>query len=558
MNKTITTLAILLASLVLTFINDAAHATAPNVLTYQGRLLESGSPVSGARTVDVRVCDSLTGGLCYDTGAQSVGVQNGVFKTTFTLATTPALPAEGLGGGTWFLEVQVNAVTLSPREPLTSHPYAVFSSTAETLGVPSASSPGVTISTNVGIGTAPLAQLHVLSSVSGRPQVLVQSAGATGAELRVAGGPAGSDAVLTLDRPDSAGSSWVDLRQAGTSRWQMRLEPTASSSRFDVNETVNGTPTPRATVLRGGRVGIGLTGPTAQLHVSSASATNADALLKVSSGPSFGQEVFTVGGDGLVGIGTTMALQVPGTGAPRLEVNGAANVVGQLSVNGGSGFAAPLTVAGTISASGSLNLVGPGSALSVAGNGGVNAGIGGVTTSSNVTVTGGGIFSGDGSGLSNVMRVVSSTTLSGVSANMTLGLPAVYGSLRVIIRVAGLSSSGNLHLRFNGDSGANYALARLTNGSQTTAVSQTEINVFTAAYGTTAVNMILDIPNNVAAAKQGMLVASDYSNATTVPGQVELRWVYGAVGSPISSITVTPTAGNLLAGSQIIAYGSGN
>lgn len=532
-----------------------AFATAPNVLTYQGRLLESGAPVSGSRQVTVRLCDALTGGTCYDTGTQGAAVQNGVFRTTFTLATTPPLPAAGLAGGTWFVELAIAGTTLSPREQFTSSPYAVFASSAETLSPPTSTSPGVTISTNVGVGTAPSAPLHVLSSAAGRPQVLVESGGAISAELRVRGGPAGSEAVAALDRPDNAGSAYVDLRSAGVSRWQLRLEPAASQSRFDLNETVNGVQLPHLTVQRGGRAGVGIVSPSAQLHVSSASATSADALLKVSSGAATGQEIVTVLGDGLLSVGATQPLQVGGTG-PRFEVNGPANVVGQLSINGGSGFPAAVTVNGTVSASGALNLVGPGSSLTNTGNGGINAGSGGLTTSGDVTVTGGGRFSGSAAGLDGALRLVSSATLSGASSAMTLGLTENKRYLRVIIRVVGVTSAAILHLRFNSDSGANYSVRRVQNGATTTATSATELGVFDGAYSGSAAEIVLDVPNNGSAIKAGMLSATDYVGATAAPSHVDSRWVWGDIGTPIGSITLSATAGSLLSGTSISAYGT--
>ncbi len=102
-----------------------------STMTYQGRLKESGSAVNGNRDVRVYVCDAFTVGACYsDTPVQSVGVVDGVFKTTFTLP-----GAVDLAVGAWFLEVRVGPVgggltTLSPREKLTSSPYAIASAIA--------------------------------------------------------------------------------------------------------------------------------------------------------------------------------------------------------------------------------------------------------------------------------------------------------------------------------------------------------------------------------------------------------------------------------------------
>ena len=41
---------------------QAVEAAAPNLLTYQGRPKESGSPVTGTRPVNIYLCDSETSG----------------------------------------------------------------------------------------------------------------------------------------------------------------------------------------------------------------------------------------------------------------------------------------------------------------------------------------------------------------------------------------------------------------------------------------------------------------------------------------------------------------
>ena len=55
---------------------QAVEAAAPNLLTYQGRPKESGSPVTGTRPVNIYLCDSETSGSCTATGEQAVAVTN--------------------------------------------------------------------------------------------------------------------------------------------------------------------------------------------------------------------------------------------------------------------------------------------------------------------------------------------------------------------------------------------------------------------------------------------------------------------------------------------------
>lgn len=127
-------------------------AEAPNLLTYQGRLKEAGSPVSGPRQVQVYLCDAETVGTCAGTGEQPVAVTNALFRTTFTV---PA--SVNLNTGSWWLEVRLGAggtTILTPRERLSSAPYAVVATSAATLSAPPGAA-GVTVSTPVGIGGPP-------------------------------------------------------------------------------------------------------------------------------------------------------------------------------------------------------------------------------------------------------------------------------------------------------------------------------------------------------------------------------------------------------------------
>lgn len=119
-----------LAAILFSAAVGAARATAPNLMTYQGRLKESGLPVTGVRTVDIEICSALSGGVCTTTmaGGQGVSVANGLFRTTFTVPSGIALE-----GGSLFLEVRVGGVAFGPREMLSAGAYAIYASSASTL-----------------------------------------------------------------------------------------------------------------------------------------------------------------------------------------------------------------------------------------------------------------------------------------------------------------------------------------------------------------------------------------------------------------------------------------
>lgn len=171
-----------LTAAILIGLASSAWAAAPNLLTYQGRLKESGSAVTGARQVNVYLCDALIAGTCTPSGEQAVAVSNGLFRTTFTV---PA--GVDLTTGNWYLEVRLGAGgtnTLAPREQLSASPYAVYASTAGTL---SAAQGGATVSTNVfvlgklGVGTgSPGAKLHVSSPNAGAGDTVLQVSSGTG------------------------------------------------------------------------------------------------------------------------------------------------------------------------------------------------------------------------------------------------------------------------------------------------------------------------------------------------------------------------------------------
>ena len=128
MNERKHVLQTILAPALLAMISAVAHATAPALLTYQGRLKESGVPVTGNRQLDLKLCDAPSAGTCNLISSQGVSVSNGLFRSTFTV---PA--SVDLTSGVWYLEVIIGGTTLSPREQLTAAPYAVYASTAATV-----------------------------------------------------------------------------------------------------------------------------------------------------------------------------------------------------------------------------------------------------------------------------------------------------------------------------------------------------------------------------------------------------------------------------------------
>lgn len=140
--------------------------TAP--LNYQGRLTQSGTPVSGTFEMQFKLFDAPDPGSGTQLGATvtnpSVVVNDGAFAVTLDFG------AAVFNGAARYLEISVNragelATLLSPRQAVTLVPYAVHSLSAAQLdGVPSSDFLHADPSGNVGIGTStPKGALHVAS-----------------------------------------------------------------------------------------------------------------------------------------------------------------------------------------------------------------------------------------------------------------------------------------------------------------------------------------------------------------------------------------------------------
>lgn len=123
-----------------------AYCEAPNLLTYQGRLKETGLQVTGNRNIEIVFCTALTGGNCYPTpgtSVQPVYVANGLFRSTITVPSTV-----DLNTGDWYLELWAGGTQLSPRERLTSAVYSIYATTAAAL-IPAPTTAGVYVSTDI-------------------------------------------------------------------------------------------------------------------------------------------------------------------------------------------------------------------------------------------------------------------------------------------------------------------------------------------------------------------------------------------------------------------------
>ncbi|HKQ53844.1 MAG TPA: tail fiber domain-containing protein, partial [Pyrinomonadaceae bacterium] len=121
----------------------AAHTALAqgNAFTYQGRLTDDGTPSNGSYELEFKLYDAAGGGTQQPqpspvtlqfTGAQAVSVVNGLFTVQLDFG------AGAFPGAARYLEVGVRKAgdnsftTLSPRQPISSTPYAIRSASAAT------------------------------------------------------------------------------------------------------------------------------------------------------------------------------------------------------------------------------------------------------------------------------------------------------------------------------------------------------------------------------------------------------------------------------------------
>ena len=180
---------------------DTARSEVPVKFTYQGNLRQSGFLVNGQRSMVFRIYDSSTSAAeLWTSPAYNVSLSTGVFR----VALEPVI-ADWQSGGMW-LELEIEGNRMSPREELTSSPYAINSlmvsgkryTTAATA--PAASAEGDLWYDN---------SLNVLNYWNGSAWVPTSGSGLPGAHAPThAGG--GSDPILSLGTHTVTGSILVE------------------------------------------------------------------------------------------------------------------------------------------------------------------------------------------------------------------------------------------------------------------------------------------------------------------------------------------------------------
>ena len=133
----------------------SALADVPDQITYQGRLLYNGSPVTAASSIVFRLYQTSSGGSAVwtETHGSVTPDSNGIY--TEVLGATTAVPDDY--DALW-LELEVAGNTLTPRKKLTSAPFVLRAGEL----------PNLYVSGDVGIGTtSPAFDLDLWKSSAG-------------------------------------------------------------------------------------------------------------------------------------------------------------------------------------------------------------------------------------------------------------------------------------------------------------------------------------------------------------------------------------------------------
>jgi uncharacterized repeat protein (TIGR02543 family) len=114
-------------------------SAAPPVVSYQGLLTDSqGTPLNGTASLEFRIYAALSGGSPLWTEPHpSVSVVDGVYSVE--LGSLSPLPAELFSGAERYLEVTANSELMTPRQRMTSVPYALTAGRVEQPAMPSIS-----------------------------------------------------------------------------------------------------------------------------------------------------------------------------------------------------------------------------------------------------------------------------------------------------------------------------------------------------------------------------------------------------------------------------------
>ena len=314
---------ILLVFLFIAIITATSLAQVPRQFTYQGTILENGTPLQGPVTIQVIIYDSIQGGHSLFSDQFSETIANGIFN--LQIGSGLPLPPSLNFSRPCFVGVSINGGSELPRTPILSAPYSLHSTTADTALAFSGSVKGVVTNIN---------------ALSG--DIVLQGAGTTTVNLK-------EDTLVITS--NAAGDTGIQGLQ--------NLDGSLSISK------PNG---PIATI------GIADSAITTKFLASDA-VTNSRISDAAVTGGKIAQATVTTTNISTQGVSTGTVLTATGSSTPNWQlVNLASSVTGTLPVaNGGTGQSAALVPGGILygasaTAAGSSQTGTTGQVLTSAGN----------------------------------------------------------------------------------------------------------------------------------------------------------------------------------------------
>ncbi len=206
---------IVLAACLVFLVSASALAAVPPQITFMGRLVHSGSPVTSSVGMTFELFVAAAGGSNVWSDAQVVTPNSdGVYVAKLGSGGNP-IPIDN---DTLWLQVTVGATLLSPRREITSVPFALRADLSDDVGtLPNLDVSGdATIDGAVGIGTASSgAKVHVSKPIIGKDYSVAESHiyargsdNGYGLAMGVLNSPAGGFLQTMLnDQPSPGGSS---------------------------------------------------------------------------------------------------------------------------------------------------------------------------------------------------------------------------------------------------------------------------------------------------------------------------------------------------------------
>ncbi|MBI2787226.1 MAG: IPT/TIG domain-containing protein [Elusimicrobia bacterium] len=219
----------------------------PQVLNFQGRLLESGALVNGSRVMTFKIFDAASGGNQLFAESRSVNVSTGAFNVLVGDATTGGIPLFVFDGGDRYIEVQVGAQTL-PRQRVVSVGYsfrsdsASYATKAGSLLEATTAQPVVLNVTQVNVTTI---------AVTG----LIASGATVTGSLKV-----GNHTIILGENPATGGVPNTIAFETGDAFIKTQ-DPSAGNLNLEAGANKN------ILLSGGGNVGVGAASPETKMHV---------------------------------------------------------------------------------------------------------------------------------------------------------------------------------------------------------------------------------------------------------------------------------------------------